>query len=1508
MNGTSQLTINAQGGSVSTGVILEANKDYYFVEDTTNLPAGYINPNTSDPDIQALYTALGSDYSYATIDGQTVLVIKGQVKDRNKANPSNTDTAINYWLFTFKNIPNVGGVKVVKKIDGKNANVTGFPIVVKNSAGEVVATQTTGTKTGDSAYTATITGLPVYDSNGNKIVYTIDEGELTGDLANYYQASAAQTTTLVANQVITKVNGTGADLVVENKTPVKLNVNKVYQNTWMMAHNGFALPMPGATIALYKKGADDTAWTYVGTATTDASGTAEFTGIEREYDYAAVEQASPMSSMFPYQNGAWKDFLPDPAPATLTDTQLAAYNVLTVDSAKLTALGSNGSYTIGTTVTGDSTSVTKLVNANHWVQFDITKWLDKTNANHVHHQNIADVTKKEILDSCVFSLYYYVMGDDQTTVAFSPNGEGWHYVNSYTSGSAYDPNGDRIPGNFLTDIMVDIDTNWVFVLVEESVGTNSGVEVNPYFKYTVFTADGKTYTVTVPNQTVKMPDDSTATNAYPPQTVSYTIDQVNKADVLNSQVTGGPGGKDILVATFRLSKWFDTFGADGQPEALYEPLSNAKFRLLAYDYTKVNAEGEPDENGNEQGWTVIADMTSGKEGNANYALAQSGNFQLVPDATGNRGELRDYENEGGTITRIVEYTSSLETATKADGTTAQVAVYKVPVILREYEAPDGYGYSHRDYNAYLIFVDESPNADLQDNYWYFSDQYFLKTNDRDPADNTKPLPANQRVPLAENQPGGHNAFFASNGLGGNNTITIGSDHYRIVDYPTTNTLVTIHKFGYKPVAGDAGTVNHDSKYIFDHFGGDDTVGIRMLGGVTMVLERQKEDGTWAGWNNASNTWGDGSFTTDGTGAYHFALPQGQYRVRETGLGSYASTYENTYGTNATARYFQVGGTDLDVYMSNPAMSSITIKKTDMSGATVNGAVFTLTKSGTAGNGPFTTTPSGDLQWVNGEFTIYNIATGKYTVTETTAPSGYSKAFFDAVNTTKTVEIGYNFGRSSAASGQPTDTDSIITSFKANTGATVTYKDPKLGQLGFTKRSGSESGDPIKATFNVWYKPFATGSGNNLTYVASGDFNVTPPPAGATLQGTGHWWGQNGWTSAKSSWTSENGVYELSSLEPGVYAIYEIDSGIPANHGRFVPADGKGTVIYYVVVTGGLNINVKGLPETRTVKAIDGTDTIDVLYKDGEAVADAFNIVNPKTVTMEVMKSIAPASMAGQQWEVKMILHSTNEKVTTNIVGYATLKNGTTSAIFKTTATGNVDARFNIGETYYLEEQIVKPTNSTASFLIQNVVQTGVTGDLTPESTGLYAIKVNSDSDAVLGSTSSGVVTTVTNKWRQAVITFEKVDAANNALRVPGAEFKVELIKKDGNEVSPAKLLVKDTDYTIVDDNGVYTVTIKMESDSATYRITETKAPTPYLLNPDATFEMDVVWNDNSGHYTYSGKLLNSKGAEINVWKHNNRKTASSIGFADQGDAEFMLYELDGHGQVRRTRLLRGRRQ
>ena len=40
------------------------------------------------------------------------------------------------------------------------------------------------------------------------------------------------------------------------------------------------------------------------------------------------------------------------------------------------------------------------------------KWKDKTNPNHVHHQSMSEVTAKEPLDLCVFSLYYFRVGTD----------------------------------------------------------------------------------------------------------------------------------------------------------------------------------------------------------------------------------------------------------------------------------------------------------------------------------------------------------------------------------------------------------------------------------------------------------------------------------------------------------------------------------------------------------------------------------------------------------------------------------------------------------------------------------------------------------------------------------------------------------------------------------------------------------------------------------------------------------------------------------------------------------------------------------------------------------------------------------------------------------------------------------------------------------------------------------------------------------------------------------------
>ena len=384
------------------------------------------------------------------------------------------------------------------------------------------------------------------------------------------------------------------------------------------------------------------------------------------------------------------------------------------------------------------------------------------------------------------------------------------------------------------------------------------------------------------------------TNNYQAQVHNYTIDTVNEADVLNSQLTGPGPGADQLVATFRLAKWYDTFGDNGKPKAIYEPLYNAKFKLTVTDV-----------NGDEK---LLADMASGKEANPNYALAISGSFLLVPGENG-VGKLRDYENEGGTREYDVNYTRSLDNITLADGSTKQVAVYKVPCVLREYEAPDGYSYSHRDYHVYLCFVDESPNSDTQTTFWYYSDAYFIKDKEWTEVDGVKvPVAENERTPLAANQSG--TAYYATSTDKNNVFRSLGSDHYRIVDYPMDNTMVTLYKFGYTPSSANPKTTEKSSAELWEMYQ-ENQLNIAMMNGVKMKIQHKKADGNWEDWNPVTNAPGsyDIEIFPDGTYVFSNGLPMGEYRIIETDLASWADRYENAYPDAAHAREFTVGGNE-----------------------------------------------------------------------------------------------------------------------------------------------------------------------------------------------------------------------------------------------------------------------------------------------------------------------------------------------------------------------------------------------------------------------------------------------------------------------------------------------------------------------------------------------------------------------------------------------------------------------
>jgi hypothetical protein len=186
------------------------------------------------------------------------------------------------------------------------------------------------------------------------------------------------------------------------------------------------------------------------------------------------------------------------------------------------------------------------------------------------------------------------------------------------------------------------------------------------------------------------------------------------------------------------------------------------------------------------------------------------------------------------------------------------------------------------------------------------------------------------------------------------------------------------------------------------------------------------------------------------------LQMGIYRIYEVDLGTYADTYEKAYPDDKHARVFTVGGTNLDVYMANPEMIDLTLKKTDMKGTAIKDAVFNLN-----GVNPNTHSYTNKTTDVNGLVTIENIASGQYKLTESVA--GYSSDFLKQYLTslspdlaglaTDGVFLGYTYGSNAAATDG--NKDVVITSVSHSsllrTSANkyvleLTIKNPKLTEI------------------------------------------------------------------------------------------------------------------------------------------------------------------------------------------------------------------------------------------------------------------------------------------------------------------------------------------------------------------------------------------------------------------------------------------------------------------------------
>ena len=110
--------------------------------------------------------------------------------------------------------------------------------------------------------------------------------------------------------------------------------------------------------------------------------------------------------------------------------------------------------------------------------------------------------------------------------------------------------------------------------------------------------------------------------------------------------------------------------------------------------------------------------------------------------------------------------------------------------------------------------------------------------------------------------------------------------------------------------------------------------------------------------------------------------------------------------------------------------------------------------------------------------------------------------------------------------------------------------------------------------------------------------------------------------------------------------------------------------------------------------------------------------------------------------------------------------------------------------------------------------------------------------------------TVTNS-KYGSITLTKVDSIDNTIKLGGAEFKLEKLKKDGGKIEVDenfKVQTKTTEAKEGDTKGQ----VKFENlQYGTYRLTEIKAPQGYNLLPEI-FEIEIT----EENIDYTGEISN----------------------------------------------------
>ena len=204
-------------------------------------------------------------------------------------------TSVNWG--SLDNISSVGGLTVTKQVyTGTDDNGT-EQFAVKNGAEITISYKENGTDKTKKATTgtdgkATFSDLPVYNDDGSKISYTIEETKAPGN-NKYDIAKETFETTLESGKTLTaEAKAGGKDLIFRNYPLRKLTVTKYVRDLWEYEFTGKQQLVQGAEIALYKLDEKGEKYTFVDSKTTGNIGQVTFDNLG-EGTYVAVEVNCP---------------------------------------------------------------------------------------------------------------------------------------------------------------------------------------------------------------------------------------------------------------------------------------------------------------------------------------------------------------------------------------------------------------------------------------------------------------------------------------------------------------------------------------------------------------------------------------------------------------------------------------------------------------------------------------------------------------------------------------------------------------------------------------------------------------------------------------------------------------------------------------------------------------------------------------------------------------------------------------------------------------------------------------------------------------------------------------------------------------------------------------------------------------------------------------------------------------------------------------------------------------